>query len=103
MERIERSGQRPLVRTQYGMPREDGFHVTRHTFAGVVPATGETTTQLAAWLGHNDPAFTLRTYVHFMPKSGRRALAALGSWMATAGVPAPREAPDDADSPQHTG
>jgi integrase len=100
VERVERPGQRPLIRTQYGMPREEGFHVTRHTFASVVLAAGETITQLAAWLGHSDPAFTLRTYVHFMPKSGRRALAALGAWMAPASVPAPREAPEGSDSPQ---
>lgn len=69
-------------RTKYRMPREDGFHVLRHTFASVVLAEGETISQLAAWLGHADPAFTLRTYVHFMPKSGNRAVAALGGLLA---------------------
>lgn len=76
-------------RVKYVMPRADGFHVLRHTFASVVLAEGETIGQLAAWLGHADPAFTLRTYVHFMPKSGRRGVAALGSLLARcAGVPA---------------
>jgi hypothetical protein len=37
---------------------------------------------LASWLGHSDPAFTLRTYVHFMPKSGRRGVEALGRLLA---------------------
>jgi integrase len=93
VERVDRPGQRPLIRTRWKMPREDGFHVTRHTFASVVLAEGETITQLAAWLGHSDPAFTLRTYVHFMPKSGKRAMAALGAWVA-------QVAPSGSDSPQ---
>lgn len=80
------------------MPREDGFHVTRHTFASIVLAAGETVTQLAAWLGHSDPAFTLRTYTHFLPRSGSMGVAALGRWLSPdAGeVPAGEavEAPD---------
>jgi integrase len=81
VEYVQGKGKQPWRRVKWEMPREDGFHVTRHTFASVVLASGETITQLAAWLGHSDPAFTLRTYVHFMPKSGKRALAALGAWM----------------------
>lgn len=78
------------------MPREFGFHVLRHTFASVVLAEGETITQLAAWLGHSDPAFTLRTYVHFMPKSGKRGRAALGRFVsgAVSAVGEPPEAPE---------
>ncbi|MFC9269020.1 tyrosine-type recombinase/integrase [Streptomyces zhihengii] len=82
VEYVQGKGKKPWRRVSWVMPREDGFHVTRHTFASVVLAEGETITQLAAWLGHSDPAFTLRTYVHFMPKSGKRALAALGAWMS---------------------
>ncbi|MFD5566578.1 tyrosine-type recombinase/integrase [Streptomyces cadmiisoli] len=82
VEVVRRPGRSPLRRTRWKMPREEGFHVTRHTFASIVLQAGETVTQLAAWLGHSDPAFTLRTYVHFMPKSGSKGLAALGSWVA---------------------
>lgn len=74
----------PKEPTKFEMPREDGFHVLRHTFASVVLAAGETINQLAAWLGHSDPAFTYRTYVHFLPKSGSHAMKALGAWL---GVP----------------
>ena len=72
----------------WAMPREFGFHVLRHTFASVVLAAGETITQLAAWLGHADPAFTLRTYVHFMPKSGSRGRAAIGAFVSGAAMTA---------------
>lgn len=90
VEYVQGKGKQPWRRVTWAMPREDGFHVTRHTFASIVLAEGETITQLASWLGHSDPAFTLRTYVHFMPKSGKRAMAALGSWMT----------PPVSDSPQ---
>jgi integrase len=104
VEYVQGAGKKPWRRVSWKMPREDGFHVLRHTFASVVLAAGETITQLAAWLGHSDPAFTLRTYVHFMPKSGKRALAALGSWMGQAGGGvSPQELPaisPASDSPQ---
>jgi len=88
VEVVKREGKAPLTRTRWGMPREEGFHVTRHTFASIVLQAGETVTQLAAWLGHSDPAFTLRTYVHFMPKSGSMGLSALGEWVAPGGLAA---------------
>lgn len=82
VEEVHRPGKPALRRVRWNMPREEGFHVTRHTFASIVLQAGETVTQLAAWLGHSDPAFTLRTYVHFMPKSGSKGLAALSEWVA---------------------
>lgn len=85
---IPKSSETVGQRVKYRMPREDGFHVLRHTFASVVLAAGETIGQLAAWLGHTDPAFTLRTYVHFMPRSGSRAVGALDGLLAScAGAP----------------
>lgn len=84
IELVPGKGKKPWRRTSWEMPREEGFHVLRHTFASVVLAEAETIGQLADWLGHADPAFTLRTYVHFMPKSGKRAVAALGRLLDTA-------------------
>lgn len=92
-EQVQGNGAKPWTRVSWAMPREDGFHVLRHTFASVVLAAGETITQLAAWLGHGDPAFTLRTYVHFMPTSGRRGIQALGAWLSGEVLP---DGPDSA-------
>lgn len=94
VEMVQGRAAEPWKRVKWDMPREEGFHVLRHTFASVVLAAGETITQLAVWLGHSDPAFTLRTYVHFMPKSGNRAIKALGSLLAAA-EPEAAESPVD--------
>jgi integrase len=43
-----------------------GFHTFRHTSASMLLESGKNIRQVAAWLGHTDPAFTLRTYTHLM-------------------------------------
>lgn len=42
--------------------------------------TGESIVSLTKWPGHSDPAFTLRTYTHFMPQAGARGLSAVEVW-----------------------
>jgi integrase len=42
------------------------FHVFRHTCASVLFAAGKSPKQVQVWLGHSDPAFTLRVYVHLL-------------------------------------
>jgi integrase len=39
-------------------------HTLRHSLASLLFERGHTAAQVAAWLGHQDPSFTLRTYVH---------------------------------------
>jgi len=42
------------------------FHTFRHTCASMLFARGRNPKQVQKWLGHADPGFTLRTYVHLM-------------------------------------
>jgi integrase len=72
-------------RTHFPESREWGFHVLRHTFASTMLQARESPVTLAEWLGHSDPAFTLRTYTHFMPEAGGRGLAAMDAWLR--GIP----------------
>lgn len=42
------------------------FHTFRHTCASLLFDDGRNIKQVQEWLGHADPAFTLRTYVHLL-------------------------------------
>jgi integrase len=42
------------------------FHTFRHTCASMLFDSGKNIAQVSKWLGHADPAFTLRTYVHLL-------------------------------------
>jgi integrase len=52
--------------------REAGFHQLRHHYASVVLRDGVDIRALAEYLGHSDPAFTLRVYCHLMSGSPDR-------------------------------
>ncbi len=43
-----------------------GFHTFRHTCASLLFDHGRNVKQVQEWLGHADPGFTLRTYVHLL-------------------------------------
>ena len=43
-----------------------GFHSFRHTCASILFDEGRNTMQVSKFLGHADPGFTLRTYIHLM-------------------------------------
>jgi integrase len=45
-----------------------GFHTLRHTCASALFRRGASHKQVQVWLGHADPGFTLRTYVHLLPE-----------------------------------
>jgi integrase len=57
--------------------RRNGMHVLRHTYASVLLDAGESIKALAAYLGHADPGFTLRTYTHLLPTSEDRTRKAI--------------------------
>lgn len=57
--------------------RADGMHALRHFYASVLLAQGVSIKELADYLGHADPGFTLRTYTHLLPSSHERARLAV--------------------------
>lgn len=73
---------------QAGAPggRENGCHALRHYFASVVLDGGASIRDLADWLGHEDPGFTLRVYAHMLPASEIRMRDAIDRAF---GAPAP--------------
>lgn len=58
-------------------PYQDGMHALRHYFASVLLAGGVDIRALSEYLGHHDPAITLRIYAHLMPQAETRALGAI--------------------------
>ncbi|WP_229069007.1 tyrosine-type recombinase/integrase [Actinoplanes sp. DH11] len=67
-----------------GVPavRGNGTHALRHLFASQLLAQGVSVRDLAEWMGHADPAFTLRVYGHLMPDSPGRARGAIDALLA---------------------
>lgn len=49
------------------------MHALRHYYA----SEGVSIRKLAEYLGHSDPGFTLRTYIHMLPDSHERAINAI--------------------------
>jgi integrase len=56
------AGNRRVARTWVG------FHTFRHTCATLLFRNGWNAVQVQKFLGHTDPGFTLRTYVHLLPE-----------------------------------
>ena len=64
-------------RRRYVTTRREGIHQLRHYYASVMLAGGVSIKELAEYLGHGDPAFTLRVYAHMLPCSHDRARAVI--------------------------
>ncbi len=64
-----------------------GPHQLRHYFASVLLAGGVDIKALSEYLGHHDPAVTLRVYSHLMPSAERRMLRAIEDAFAEADGP----------------
>ncbi|MFI6047122.1 tyrosine-type recombinase/integrase [Nocardia sp. NPDC051321] len=59
-------------------PRADGMHSgLRHLYASKLLARGVSVKELADFLGHEDPGFTLRVYTHLISSSNERARQAV--------------------------
>lgn len=54
-----------------------GPHQLRHFYASALLAGGVDVKALSEYLGHHDPAITLRIYAHLMPSAKGRALRAI--------------------------
>lgn len=66
-----------IMRAGIEPTRATGTHALRHFYASALLDAGESIKALAEYLGHADPAFTLRTYTHLMPSSEGRARRAI--------------------------
>jgi integrase len=64
-------------RARYATTRKEGIHQLRHYYASVMLAGGVSIKEVAEYLGHADPAFTLRVYAHLLPSSHDRARAVI--------------------------
>ena len=76
-------------RRRYVTTRKEGIHQLRHYYASVMLAGGVSIKELAEYLGHSDPGFTLRVYAHMLPCSHDRARAVINQrFTRTIGVDA---------------
>jgi integrase len=62
---------------RHASAREHGMHALRHFYASVLLDAGESIKAVSEYLGHADPALTLRVYAHLMPSSKARARLAV--------------------------
>lgn len=57
------------------------MHALRHFYASVLLDAGESIKAVSQYLGHSDPALTLRGYAHLMPSSRERTQKAVGAML----------------------
>jgi integrase len=60
-----------------------GMHALRHYAASSWLAEGANIRDVAEYLGHTDPGFTLRTYAHLMPSAADRLRVAMDVSLAS--------------------
>jgi integrase len=68
-------------RRKYTTTGKEATHQLRHYYASVMLADGVSIKELSIYLGHGDPAFTLRVYAHMLPDSQDRARQAIDKRM----------------------
>jgi integrase len=73
----QRHWSRALERAGIAPARENGMHALRHFYASALLDAGESIKVVSEYLGHANPAFTLRVYTHLMPGSEGRARRAI--------------------------
>ncbi len=70
------------------------MHALRHFHASALLDGDESIKALAAYLGHADPGFTLRTYTHLMPSSEERTRRAIDRVLGEPAAPRPGDGPE---------
>jgi integrase len=65
--------------------RQIRLHDARHTCATLMHLQGVPIALVAAWLGHADVSFTMRTYVHAQPEALELAARSFAPPMADSG------------------
>lgn len=61
------------------------FHDLRHTFASMLIAAGRDAPFVSRALGHSDPAFTMRKYVHFFERAQRLGMPSMSQFVPSLG------------------
>ena len=69
-------------RRHFVTDRKTGMHALRHHYASVTLHDRVNIKELAEYLGHHDPGFTLRLYTHLLPSSHDRARQAVDRRLA---------------------
>lgn len=69
--------------------RSNGMHALRHFYVSVSLHGGVSIKAVSKYVGHEDPAFTLRIYAHLMPESPATSRAAVNA--AFGYVPSPSD------------
>lgn len=62
---------------KYESAREHGMQALRHFYASALLDAGENIKAVSEYMGHADPALTLRVYAHLMSDSRERARRAI--------------------------
>ena len=88
---------RSRLRYKGGSNHGIGMHTLRHYYASVTLADGVNIKELAEYLGHHDPAFTLRMYAHMLPSSHARARQAVQKRLMGLVPPMPEQSRSSAD------
>jgi integrase len=66
------------IMTQAGVRKVTPYEAMRHAAGSRMARKGVPAHLIAAWLGHTDPSFTFKTYVHARPEDLAEARGALG-------------------------
>jgi integrase len=74
---VQNHWHRALREARIAVERQNEYHALRHYFASTLLYDGVDIRALAVYLGHSDPAFTLRVYAHLVPAADDRMRAVI--------------------------